>query len=447
MTLAPAREVALRVLGRVRRDRSYLGPVLSAELATTTLDAQDVSLVTRLVHGVLASTGVLDDVISRHTRRFPEPRVADALRLGVYELLFARAPSYAVVDQTVDAVRHARREAAPMANAVMRRVAEEAASFPWGDPLTDLDALARQTAHPRWIVDEFIRSLGPERARQALSAASEPAPTYIRLDTFAADRSVTLRALAAAEPCQSPPDPDCYLLETPARAYSAAARRGWFAMDAAAQMAPLLLAPAPNEHVLDAGAGRGNKTLCLQSIAVRDGSPAHITAVDLHDHKTAALKERLLDSGVPGVTCVTADARCLAERFPGQPFDAVLVDAPCTGLGTLRRYPEKRWRLAPGDVLRMPALQRELLGSAALVVRPGGRLVYSTCSVAEAENRGVVDAFLGSAAGAGFRVEDVRQHVTGAWDMFVDADGCFRSWPTVGGPDGHYVAVLRKATT
>lgn len=446
VTLAPARESALRVLGRIRRDRSFLGPVLSAELASSTLDPKDIALITRLVHGVLASSGVLDAAIARHARRSPEPLVADALRLGTYELLFARAPAYAVVDQTVDAVRRVRRQAAPMANAVMRRIAEDSASFPWGDPLTDLDALARQTAHPRWLVDVLFESLGAERAREALYAAGEPAPAYIRLDPFSAERTATLEALEAAAPLPSPPDPDCYVLESPARAYTEQGRRGWFAMDAAAQMAPALLGPAPDEELLDLGSGRGNKTICLQSIAIRRGGPAHITALDLHEHKTSALKERLAGSSVPGVTCVTADALHLTGRLQDRTFDAVLVDAPCTGLGTLRRYPEKRWRLTPDDIPRMAILQRALLESAASVVRPGGRLVYSTCSVAAAENRDVVQAFLGSAAGAGFCLQDVRPGIAAAWEMFVDADGCFQSWPRPGGPDGHYVAVLRRAT-
>jgi len=437
--------VALRVLGRIRRDDAFSGAVLSAELSRAHLAPEDLALATHLVNGVLAASGVLDEVIDSRVMGSLEPRVRDALRLGTYEVLFGRAPDYAVVDQTVEAVRVVRPRAAGLANAVMRKVAGRAAEFPWGDPEIDRAALARATAHPRWIVDLTLGVLGETRGREALESGTGPAPSYVRIDPFAAAREVTLGKLEEADPMPSPPDSDCYLLGRPAAVFGAGDRAGWFAMDAAAQMAPRACAPASGLRIADVGAGRGNKTLCLQSLAVRSGGPAAITAVDLHPGKCAALESRLAISGVPGVDIVCADGRDLSAVFGPGAFDVVLLDAPCTGLGTLRRYPEKRWRLTSDDIARMTAVQCALIAAAAEVAMPGGSVVYSTCSIARDENGGVVESFLGTEEGSRFTVESLNAFVPPEWARFVTAEGYFQSWPAAGGPDGHFVAVLRRA--
>lgn len=445
VSVSAARRTALNVLQRVRRDEAFAGAVLAGSLASGTLGPEDTALATRLAYGVLSAEGVLDEVIDRHLTRQAEPRVRDVLRLAAFELLFSRAPAYAVVDQAVELTRGIRPQAAGLANAVVRRIADDAAAFPWGDPLTDLDALARQSAHPRWIVDLAFRSLGEQAAREMLASGLEPAPSYIRLHPFERDREATRASLAGAAPVSSPPDPDCYVLGRPARAFSGRSEPGgWFPMDAAAQLAPAAVAPLPGTAVLDVGSGRGNKTVCLQSLAMRAGGPAEITALDVHDGKARVLRERLDHSGVPGVAVRVGDARELESIFGPDAFDSVLVDAPCSGLGTLRRYPEKRWRLDPGALTQLSALQSELLGSAARVVRPGGALVYSTCSIAADENSTIVSGFLASTSGKQYHVQPLGEVIPPDWGTFRDGSGCFQSWPTSGGPDGHFVAVLRR---
>lgn len=445
MSVAPARRAALSVLGRVRRDGAFSGPVLAAELGRASLTSADAGLATRLAYGTLSAEGVLDEAIDQHLSGRAEPQIRDVLRLAAFELLFGRAPAYAVVDQAVVMARAVRPQAAGLVNAVVRRIAESADTFPWGDPATDLDALARVTAHPRWIVDLAIASLGDEAAREMLSCGLEPAPTFVRLNLFAAPASDTLEALAEAEPSASPPDEDCYLLAQPAAAFRGrTGAEGWFAMDAAAQMAPRAVAPSANMSVLDVGAGRGNKTVCLQAIAARTAGPAAITAVDVHAGKAAALEARLAASSVPGVSVQVCDASDLPSCFGDIRFDAVLLDAPCSGLGTLRRYPEKRWRLQPNAPRRMSELQLSMLESASRVVRVGGVVVYSTCSVAREENAGVIEAFLGSDAGRAFSVQPLAERIPAEWGTFRDGTGSFQSWPVSGGPDGHFVAMLRR---
>lgn len=445
VSVAPARSAALHVLARVRRDGAFSGPALAAELARGRLSADDAALATRLTYGTLGAEGVLDEAIAPHVRGALEPRIRDVMRLAAFELLFGRAPAYAVVDQAVDAARRVRPQAAGLVNAVVRRVSEQASSFPWGDPATDMDALARAAGHPRWILDVAIASLGEDAAREMFACGLEPAPTYVRLDPFAGDRSETLSLLAPGAPVSSPPDEDCYLVGQPRAIFASVSAVGWFAMDAAAQLAPRAIAPGPGMRILDVGAGRGNKTVCLQALALRAGGPAAITALDIHEGKTSALARRLEDSGVPGVAHTTGDATDLVALFGTDAFDAVLVDAPCSGLGTLRRYPEKRWRIGPDTVSRMHALQLDLVGAAASVVRPGGVVVYSTCSIAREENADVVDGFLTSDAGRGYALEPLTEAIPDDWGTFRDGRGCFQSWPRSGGPDGHFVALLRRA--
>lgn len=445
MSVSPARRAALRVLARIRRDNAFAGAVLAHSAVIDSLGAEDTALATRLVYGVLSAEGVLDEALDRHLARPVEPRVRDVLRMAAFELLFSRAPAYAVVDQAVQLARGVRPQAAGLANAVVRRLAEDAPGFPWGDPATDPDALARASAHPRWIVDVARASLGESAASEMLACGLEPAPTYVRLDPFESERADTLTALEAAGPEASPPDPDCYRLRHPAAAFTGdRSGAGWFPMDAAAQLAPGAAGPAPGSRVLDVGSGRGNKAVCMQALAVRSGGPAHLTGVDIHERKARAMRERLARAGVPDVSVEVADGRDLAARFGADAFDTVLVDAPCSGLGTLRRYPEKRWRLAPGDPARMSVLQGELLASAAAVVRPGGTLVYSTCSIAADENDGVVEAFLASAAGSAFRSDPLGESIPAEWGTFRDGKDRFQSWPRSGGPDGHFVARMRR---
>lgn len=445
VSVSPARRAALKALARVRRDAAFSGPVLAAELGRASLSQADVALATRLTYGVLSAEGVLDEAIDRHAKGSLEPQVRDALRLAAFEMLFGRAPAYAVVDQAVATVRTFRPQAAGLANAVLRRLADETEAFPWGDPAFDRDVLARVTAHPRWIVDMVLADLGDAAGREMLACGMEPAPTYVRLDPFAADPEATRAALAPADPVPSPPDPDCLQLRSPAAVFRSDVRTGWFAMDAAAQLAPAACRPVAGSRVLDVGAGRGNKTVCLQALAMRTGSAADITAFDVHETKASALRARLHASAVPGVTIAVGDAVDL-PRYLGDDarFDVVLVDAPCSGLGTLRRYPEKRWRLSPDTPERLSALQSALLESAARVVGPAGRVVYSTCSVSRRENDDVVDSFLAGERGRAFEVEPLGDLVPAEWTRFSTERGCFQSWPTSDGPDGHYVAVLRR---
>jgi 16S rRNA (cytosine967-C5)-methyltransferase len=451
MSLAPARRAALTVLHRVREREAFGPETLDVVLRAAGLSQQDSALATRLTYGTLETLGTLDEAIDRHLSRpdAVEPRVRDALRLSAYELLFARTPARAAVNEGVEAVKQIRPQASGLANAVLRRIAEAAATFPWGDPETDDDALARATAHPRWIVDLWVRELGRQRAVEALNSGIEPAPLYLWWNPFKGSIVEAMDMLHSdgAEPVQSDPS-GCIRVGKPQAAVRgrAVGEGRVLVTDAAAQLAALACGAHPGGVVVDIAAGRGTKTAQLQALSVAEGAPARVIALDIHPFKADVLRRRMGDLGIPGVTSLVGDALDPAsvEGLPrGEGADAVLLDAPCSGLGSMRRRPEKRWRMSADDIPRLASLQIGMLRAAASLVRVGGLMVYSTCTVSRAENHEVASSFLEGSGGA-FRTADIASVVPEAWRGDIGEQGWFQSTPRNGGPDGHFVAAFTR---
>jgi 16S rRNA (cytosine967-C5)-methyltransferase len=449
--VTPGRRAAVEVLRIVRERDAFASEVLDATLARHELSREDAAHATRLAYGTMQVLGSLDEAIDRFVRKPGEVEAAvrDVLRMASYELLFGDAPVHAAVDQGVEGVRALRPQAAGLANAVLRRIAGERDAFPWGDIVSDPDAMARYWGHPRWLVDLLIREHGRGAAVEVLRAGNEAAPLYLRHNPYAGDLREALDVLQTdgARPAACDLE-GCVWAETPAAAVNGAAvETGRFiVMDAAAQFAAHAVDPRPGQVVADIGAGRGGKTIALQARAYENGGPAEIVAVDVHESKTALTSRRAGALGVPAVRSATADAvdaAALLAAVGGQ-TDSVLVDAPCTGIGTLRRHPMKRWRLTPEDPARMSRLQGDLLRAAASLVRPGGAVVYSTCTITDVENGQVVKGFLGSEAGRGFVSADLGAVVPDAWRHHITDEGWFLSLPSVGGPDGHFVARLER---
>lgn len=452
MSVSPARRAAYRVIKRVREREAFGPQTLDAVLAAAHLSSSDTALATRLTYGTLQTQGVLDEAIDRVTDKpgSIEPQVRDALRIAAYELLFMRTPPRAAVHEGVEMVKVVRRQAAGLANAVLRKVAASVETFPWGDPATDSDALARQTAHPRWLVDLFVADLGDQDARLTLAADNEPAPLYLWHDPFTGTYVEAMDALTAdgADPvgCDLP---GCVEARTPAAAVRGAAVRDHLfeVTDASAQVVALAVGAHPGDAVVDIAAGRGTKTAELQALSVAAGAPAELFAVDIHPFKSEVLRGRMKTLGVPGVTVLTGDALDVAaiEGLPGpSSAAAVLLDAPCSGLGTLRRHPEKRWRIAPQAIADLAVLQAALLEQAASLVAVGGVVVYSTCTVARAENHDVVAGFLDSKAGEGFVTRTPVAELPESLRGWIGPEGWFQSQPRTGGPDGHFVATLAR---
>jgi len=449
MSASPARMAAREVLTRVREGSAYAHEVLGGTLRRLKLTGEDAAFATRLAYGAIQTEGTLDEAIDRHLggKRI-EPRVRDALRVSAYELLYLSTEQRAAVHQGVELVRSTRKQAAGLGNAVLRRIAEDASTFPWGDSDTDTAALARLYGHPAWLAEMWIAELGRDTATAVMAADNEPAPLFLAENPFAGTPE-TIRAALAADGAEVRPGalPGCLL----AGDAGAAVRGGALAdglviaADAAAQFVAGLVRARDGMTIVEVGAGRGTKTLLMQAAAQRSGGVATIYAVDIHEFKSKLLSQRLDRFGVPGVHALTGDATSFESvdeaPAPGS-VDAVLVDAPCSGLGTLRRHPEKRWRVTPADLDSLAALGSRLLAAAAVLVRPGGFVVYSTCTLADVENAQVIEGFLGSEQGSSFRIDSFVDEVPPEWRRFLTPEGYFRSVPEADGSDGHFAVRL-----
>lgn len=452
MSATDARRAAREVVSRVRSRDAYAHETLSAVLAERSLDPREASLATRLAYGTVATRGTLSEAIDRHATNASaiEPLVRDALCVATYELLFAATPARAAVSEGVELVREVRPRAAGLANAVLRRIAEDAPAFPWGDPDTDVEVLARLHGHPVWLAELWISQLGREMAAAIMAANNEPAPLYLAHLPFSTDLATVVSSLVddGAEPGACPL-PGCIVAGKPSAAIrsSAVRDRQVIVADAGAQFTASVVRPAAGQLIVDIGAGRGTKSLLLAALACASGGPADIVAVDSHAFKLEALAALTAELGISGIRTVVADAtEATTAGLPAAATaDAVLVDAPCTGLGTLRRHPDRRWRMRIGEIETLALLGSSLLTASALLVKPGGFVVYSTCTITRSENEDVISRFLASEEGKGFSVDSLGGDVPAEWQRFITPEGYFQSTPAPDGPDGHFVARLVRA--
>jgi 16S rRNA (cytosine967-C5)-methyltransferase len=441
--------VALRVLERVERSRAFADLALHAHLARGSLPAPDRALATELVYGTLRWRGRLDWLLSRLLERELaklEPLVANALRLGAYQIVFAdRVPESAAVDESVRCVRALGAERATgLVNAVLRRLAREHHELALprleDDPLAHL---VHALSLPAWLAERWLDVFGADEAA-ALARASNEAPRLTvranRTRVSAAELLERLRAtFPAARRCSFAPDG------------IALGRRGnpthdpafiggeYTVQDEASQLVVELLDPQPGDRVLDACAAPGTKTT---AIAERLAGRGEILALDRNPRRLGLLSRDLRRLGLDGVRALRFDAtQSLEGLAPDGGFDRALVDAPCSGLGALRRNPDARWRLRPSDPLELARTQLALLGRAAAALRVGGTLVYSTCTLLPEENERVLASFLGEN-------DAFRRTPPGALPArlgpLLDPEGSMRTLPHRHDADGFFAARLER---
>jgi 16S rRNA (cytosine967-C5)-methyltransferase len=457
-----AREAAYMALAAVREDDAYANLVLPRILRELGLSGRDAALATELTYGTLRMTGTLDAVIAsgagRPTDRI-DPPVLDALRLGCYQLLCMRVPSHAATTTTVDMVRLLVPGAVGFANAVLRRIGERDLAT-WLEllaPAYDADPvgnLAMVHAHPEWIVRAVADALGGSDQPAAL------AETGVAL---AADNAAALVVLCArpgridqetlaAEVGGVPGRYGRYAVVLPGGAPGGLRALGTgvaHVQDEGSQLVATALADADlaggaDERWLDLCAGPGGKAALLGSIAALRG--ARLTAIEIVEHRAALVAQAV--RGLP-VDVHLADGREVGvyDALPAGGFDRVLVDAPCTGLGSLRRRPEARWRRQPSDLPALTRLQRELLGAALRAVRPGGVVGYVTCSPHLVETRVSVASAVGRAGREKTAITavpvDVRPLLPdGMADLGPGPQ--VQLWPHRHGTDGMFLALLRR---
>ncbi len=442
MAVSPARNFAYDILIRVERDGSYASELLNAPRMDT-LSREDRALTYELVMSTLRWQSELDARIAKYSsqkvsRLDGEVRVA--LRLGACQLThLERIPAHAAVHESVELVKQSgKRSAVPYANAVLRKLAANAKAPVVGAEVGSLRELAVEFAHPEWMVARWIDMYGYDTAR-TICAANQHAPgSALRLCTGDAEEELNEAGIRIA--------PGALL--TGARrllsgdlAHSIPFRDHHVAVqDEGSQLVAALV--GKGERILDCCAAPGGKTA---AIAARNPG-AQITAVELHEHRARGLKERVAAMNVKVVTGNVAGME-FAEKF-----DRVLADVPCSGTGTLAGNPEIKWRLKAEDLGGLKDLQMSILRSAAAALAPGGRLVYSTCSLEAEEGEGVVEQVLcGESALSVLPCESVLQELKGSGDLaWAEPKGLvrgefLRTLPGIHPCEGFFAAVLQRA--
>jgi 16S rRNA (cytosine967-C5)-methyltransferase len=456
-------DVALRVLLRVE-DGAYATLALSGEVERSRLDGKGRALCTELVYGTLRRTLRLDRALGAYAPRGLgklDPLTRSVLRLAAYALLFTRSPKPAVVNDAVNAITRQRgRGLGGFVNALLRRLAAQ--GEPPLPPLPDdvegatvaalVPPLSVLHALPGWLVEDALRRLPRSEALLLLRALDEPAPTWVRLNTLRGPLAAGLSALSAELP--SPPRPHPVLPEAVKLTgghpfHGAAYASGWFlAQDLGAQLvARLLLADTergplqlPAGALLDACAGVGGKTTHLCALT---GNKRDVDAADLSARKLDLCAEHAHRLGCTRVRTLVADLSRPDPSGLRERYAAILLDAPCTGSGVLRRHPEARTRFTRAQVTELAALQRRLLESLAPRLQPGGVLVYSVCSYLPEEGEDVVAGFL--AAHPEFeRLPPDREQGVFAEPGLVADDGALRTLPHRQDADGFFAVRLRR---
>jgi 16S rRNA (cytosine967-C5)-methyltransferase len=448
--ISPARTAAFTALRDVNAGRADL-PVALASVRPALRDERDRALATDLVTGTLRWQRQLDHLIEHFAKR-PLTKldfeVLQILRLGAYQLLHLdRVPAAAAVNDAVALTRRARKtSAAGLVNAVLRALSRNSHRLPLplrppdGDPLPYLEV---SLSHPGWLADRWLGRYGFESAEAWEQFNNAAAPLTIRVNRLKIDRDALVVSLAGhgvtVEPARYAPDGLRVTGGNPLRTPLAGTGL-FFLQDEASQLVALLGAPEPGMRVLDTCASPGGKTTAMAAMA---GDRAEIVAIDVRDARVQLLRETVSASGARNVRVLQADLEA-GVPFAAE-FDVVFVDAPCSGLGTIRRDPDIRWRRAETDLAPLGRAQLNMIRNAADAVRPGGRLVYSTCSSEPEENELVVASFL--AANACFAQTDLRADTPPYFDALepvLDERGVLRTLPHKHGLEAFYGTVLRR---
>lgn len=436
-SVSPARRSAFEILRRVEAG-AYSSILLAGK---SELSSRDRALRQELVLGILRHQTLLDNLIEHFANRrvdsLDQP-VRIILRLGLYQLRFLRrVPASAAVNESVNLTRYARvRSAEGFVNAVLRRATRE----PDYDPLPviedQVERLSVETSHPRWLLNRWIDHFGFPFTAELARANNQPPPLSFRVIKTRATESEVAGILREAEAnlIASPIAAGAWRCEGASGQLLELARAGKvYIQDEASQLVGLGLNPQPNERVLDLCSAPGSKTSHLADLA---GNRATVVASDINEARLRTVTQTADLHKLSSISCVLLDGK-RDLPFSVDVFDAVLIDAPCSGTGTLRRNPEIRWRISAADIQELSTRQTQLISSSAVIVKPGGRLVYSTCSVEPEENEQIVETFLAS------HQEFVRIDLN-VDPRLVTTKLSVRTWPHRHGVDGFFIAAMMR---
>ena len=438
-----AREAAMLALNACQRQGGWSDGALKKQLAAAELSGRDAALATQLCFGVLQNQMLLDFYLSKFSNiplKRMEGKVVQTLRLGAYQMLFlTRIPHSAAVNSAVTLVKtHCKNpRAAGMVNGILRsmeRSLQNMPVIPQGDPVAYLSTLY---SHPEWLVKEFILSLGEEETAQMLAADNSQPPTAVMVNTTRTTAE-ELKAMLEADYVEAEPHPwleNCLLLHrTGDLERLEAFQQGLFyVQDPASRLSVLAAGAKPGMKVLDCCAAPGGKSFAA---AIAMENQGEIVSCDLHPHKKKLIQAGADRLGLTIISPKTADGKVFRPEWESA-FDLVLVDAPCSGLGVIRKKPDIRYK-DPAPLADLPAVQLDILRNAARYVKPGGTLMYSTCTLLYRENGEVVETFL--AENKAYKAETFPL----PGPVGLVQGGSVTLWPHRHGTDGFFISKMRR---
>ncbi len=438
-----AREKALKILAQVHQQGAYANVALAKELRQGELTDMDRRFVTELVYGAVKAGDTLDWVIKKYLKlpwRKVDSLIQEILRLGAYQLLYMdKVPASAACNESVElAKKYGNQGAAKFVNGVLRTMVRqpEKGKFPEGQGNATVQ-LALTEQHPEWLVRRWIKEFGYDEAKELCQFNNRQAPVSIRTNTLKTSPSELLLQLTSlgVEAVRSRYVDEGFVLENHGSLDALVPLQEGYCQvqDESSMLVAHVVAPQPGDFVLDVCSAPGGKTTHMAALMEDRG---RIVACDIYDHKLQRVMDNAQRLGIHIIEPKLKDAREIHEEFAGQ-ADRVLVDAPCSGLGVLRRKPDSRWRKTPELLKELPKLQLEILESASACVKDGGILVYSTCTIAQEENQDVVRAFL--AKHPEFFLEN-----TGERLPVPRTDEMVQLYPQRDGTDGFFIACMRR---
>jgi 16S rRNA (cytosine967-C5)-methyltransferase len=443
------RHLAIDILDHVSQTHAFAAQLLDENLDINELSGTpDGRLLTHLVYGSLRFQGHLDWILAKLFRGDfgkMEESIKNILRVGLYQLKFSdRLPAFAVVDEAVKIAKIIRPAQSGLVNAILRNYLRQKnnISFP-SLKQKPAEFIAAYHSHPLWLVKSWINILGIKNTQALCAANNEMPPLTLRVNTLKSSRNELSDKLSAAgfntaETIFSPDGLNLIEAAQPLQKTNFFREGRLRLQDEASQLISYLVSPQAGESVLDLCSGTGGKTTHLAAIMKNSGK---VIAIDYDLKKITELETEASRLGITIIETKHADLTCGLPEELKDKFDRVLVDAPCSGLGTLRRNPEIKWRIAYSDPAKFAATQRTILQNASLAVKKGGRLIYTTCSLLPEENENVIDSFLKNNSHFFLNPQPESHHL-----QLFDAKGYFRTYPHIHHMDGFFGAVLERKT-
>ena len=447
------RKTALTILSEMSQPRHFhLDRIITdvVDNSDLKLSNRDRNFLNALIFGVQRWRGHLDWIIARHSKT-PlakiNPDVLNILRLGMYQIFFLdRVPDSAAVNTSVEMAK----QAVPpwvvkYVNAVLRNAIRNRESLPFPSiKKNPCEAISIRKSFPQWLIKRWIQRFGVEACEKLCDAINLIPPITVRCNTIKTQRDELLELLApeAESISLTTFSPDGLFFVRPNQSIQefSAFKKGFFQVqDEAAQLITFLLAPEPDEMVLDACAGLGGKT---GHLAQKMKNAGQIIAVDQDQKKLAQLNNAMQKLGVSNVTTCVHDFKTLMHKFPNTGFDRILIDAPCSGLGVIRRNPDTKWNVSFENLEQYGKKQLWLLENISTLLKIGGTLVYVVCSFEPEENDAVVSNFLKNHPN--FMIQKEFKHLPFDMNQFSDSDGFFRTFPHLHDMDGFFAACLKR---